>query len=135
MKKTILIFIMIILSFTNMSHAADKWDKEEITVATIFTVATVIDWGQTRDMAKSNWIYHIDHENHTIIYYEEINPILGKKPSLHEIDTYFTLATISTLTISHYLPKDWRKKFLSIMSFIEFHTIHNNHNIGLKINF
>lgn len=117
--------IVIIILFIPAILYADEWTKEDIYSATIFTSATMIDWGQTRDIVK----------NSDYGYYEKTNIYLGKNPSLNEVDTYMPLAIISSLTIAHFLPRDWRTKFLYGVSFLELGTIYNNKKIGLKINF
>jgi hypothetical protein len=133
---TLLIFFISI----NVAYSADKWDKEDLILASIFTATTVIDWGQTRDMVKINektgltrgyidgqWISRLPHR--------ETNYLLGNYPTIGKVDTYMPLAIASTLTIAHYLPKKKRKFFLYFVSILEIYTIHNNQKFGLKINF
>lgn len=118
---------------------ANEWDKEDYVLATIFISATMIDWGQTRDIVKNSEDKCKSLADGSIwcdyAYYEKTNIYLGKNPSMGKVDTYMPLAIISGLTIAHFLPKDWRKKFLYGMSFLELGTIYNNNKIGLKINF
>ena len=179
MKKTILLTIIIILSFVDMVYAADKWDKEDIALATTFTVATIIDWGQTRDIAKrqknknkttivESYIVSqdCDGEKDIIFFdsedsiestekhcrltdithitetttkksgtYYEINPFLGKRPTLSKIDKYMPLTMGTVLLASHYLPSKWRKNFLYTLTILEIGVIGNNYKIGLNVNF
>ena len=137
--KKIIIFIFAILLFAKMAYSADTWDKEDITLASTFTVATIIDWGQTKDIVKNNKDKCITYDDGSwecdYAYYEKTNIYLGKNPSIVKVDTYMPLAIVSTLTIAHFLPSDWRKKFLYGMSFLEIGTVYNNNKIGLKVNF
>lgn len=124
MKFSILNFTIIFI-LTSQAHAADQWDNEDLTLTTIFTIATIIDWGQTRDISKKQ----------KKGYYEKSNIYLGKYPSTNKVDTYMPLAIITTISIAHFLPKQFREKFLYSVSFLELGITHNNRKIGLKINF
>ena len=81
---------MLMLVCSTQSYAADKWSIEDKALASIFTVATVIDWGQTRDIVKNNkdvcvtygdGSWECDHA-----YYEKTNIYLGKNPSMSDVD-------------------------------------------------
>jgi hypothetical protein len=148
--KTIMIIVMLV--FATQSYAADKWSAEDKTLALLFTTATVIDWGQTRDIVKNNKDKCVTYYDSTLsscnklvradcfrckcdYAYHETNIYLGKRPSMGEVDTYMPLAILATLGIAHVLPEKYRSKFLYGMSFLELGTIYNNKKIGLKINF
>jgi hypothetical protein len=145
--------IVVMLVFATQSYAADKWSTEDKTLATLFTVATVIDWGQTRDIVKSSKDKCVTYYDGTLsscnkliradcfrckcypAYYEKTNIYLDKHPSMGEVDAYMPIAILATLGIAHVLPEKYRSKFLYGMSFLELGTIYNNNKIGLKINF
>lgn len=133
MKKTILLTMIIILTFVDMAYTADKWDKEDIALATTFTVATIIDWGQTRDMSKNN--YEKKDSMSKTTYYKETNIYLGKYPSIGKIDAYMLTSLLGSLATVHILNSKWRKKVLFTLSTIELWVINHNYNNGLKINF
>ena len=139
MKKIVSIIVMSILLLASTTLSADKWSKEDITLASTFTLATIIDWGQSRDIVKNNKDVCVTQADGSrlcnIAYYEKANIFLGKNPSMGNIDTYMPLAILSSLTIAHLLSEDWRTKFLYGLTFLELGTIYNNHTIGLKINF
>ncbi len=126
-KRILLILFMISLFASEC--VADEWDNEDLSLISIFTIATIIDWGQTRDIVKNS------EEIYANGYYEKNNIYLGRNPSMSKVDTYMPLAIIGVISISHTLPKDMRVKFLYGMSFLELGTIYNNHKIGLTINF
>lgn len=130
---------MLMLSVANIAYAADEWSTESKALASVFTVATVIDWGQTRDIVKNNKDICVTYDDDSwecdYAYYEKTNIYLGKKPSLGKVDTYMPVAILATLGIAHMLPEKYRSKFLYGMSFLELGTIYNNKKIGLKINF
>lgn len=108
------------------SSSADKWDKTELTLASIFTITTIVDWGQTRDIVKTN---------HKEIKYRETNLYLGENPSMSKVDTYMPLAIITSLTAAHYLPKKYRKALLFGLSLLELNALRNNHSLGLRVKF
>ena len=135
--KTILLIILLVLPCN--VYAADKWSAEDKILASVFTVATVVDWGQTRDIVKNNKDKCTTYDDGSYwcdyAYYEKTNVFLGKKPTMGEVDTYMPIAILATLGIAHVLPEKYRSKFLYGMSFLELGTIYNNNKIGLKINF
>ena len=177
--KTHIMILVTVLSVTipDISHSADKWSKKELSLASTFTLATIVDWGQTRDMVKrqrsksialksyvvsqdcggKTYINFYSHEksiqlmeDHCTVTsikqltsqqekqgeaYYEINPLLGKRPSLSEVDKYMPIAIGSVLLISHYLPSEWRSNVLYVLSVLEVGVIGHNYNIGLNINF
>jgi hypothetical protein len=134
-----LLILTLILVFMPESSSADKWDKEDETLAAIFTAAALADWGQTRDIVKNRKDKHTTNKDgstyHEKGYYEKTNLILGKNPSMDKVNTYMPLATAATLAAAHYLPKKYRKPLLYGASLLELMTIYNNNKIGLRINF
>lgn len=176
--KTMIMMIAILFLSYNISHAADKWDMEDYALASTFTVAIVIDWGQTRDIATRGYYTDeyeatfncnnndvivgysnksIDYDRYptTISYgqrikcplvktefigkyekeYFETNPILGKHPSVEEVDKYMPLSILTVLTTAYFLPSKWRKLLLTSASLIELDFVNKNHKIGLKVKF
>lgn len=134
--KTIIIILM--LSVANIAYAAEEWSIESKTLASIFTVATVIDWGQTRDIVNNSMdqcIVRVNNGGYCDRAYHETNVFLGTDPTMNEVDTYMPAAIAIGLAVAHYLPEKYRVRFLYGMSFLELGTIYNNKKIGLKINF
>jgi hypothetical protein len=121
--------LILIFIFSNTAHAADKWDRESLLLASVFTTATIIDWGQTRDIVKNSEKIYPDG------YHEKTNIFLSRNPTMQEVDTYMPIAILTMGVISHLLPDDSRKKLLYGATFLEVGTIYNNYKIGLTINF
>lgn len=134
--KTIIILLM--LSVANIAHA-DEWSTESKALASIFTVATVIDWGQTRDIVHNSTDRCTKRINNGLQctggYHEKTNIYLGRDPSMSKVNTYMPVAMVAILGIAHVLPEKYRVRFLQGMSFLELGTIYNNKKIGLKIRF
>ena len=141
--KLLIISLMTFFISINTVYSADKWDNKDLSLASVFTAATIIDWGQTRDIVKTNrkeeecgfrlindtWIP-------ACVYpHRETNLYLGENPSMDKVDTYMPLAIAASLTAAHYLPKKYRKLLLYGLSLLELSVIYDNHQLGLRINF
>ena len=99
----------------------DPWTKDQILLQGVSTTLNIIDWGQTLDIA----------DNHDKYY--EINPIIGKHPSRGRVNTYFTLATLIKIGITHILPSKWRKWWLGANIMISGYLVNHNYQIGLRM--
>jgi hypothetical protein len=125
MNKLILtIFLILIASPAWAEYTfAQDWTKTDTILEGIFIAETVIDWGQTRDIALRP------------SQYAESNPILGKHPSLSKVDTYFPVAIIAHGVISMALPPKYRKYWQLIWIGIETGATINNASGGVRIEF
>lgn len=101
---------------------AKEWTKEEKAYFAGFLTAGLIDWAQTREIAKNPE------------YYEKWNPILGKSPSIGEVDTYFPLALGLTGLASHLLP-ELRRDILKYGLTLELGATGNNYKLGVGMKF
>lgn len=117
--KIVLTLLLIFLS--TPVYAFDKWDKEDITLQTIFTIETLIDWKQTKTFVKKGGI--------------ESNPFLGERPSQGKIDLYIGSSILLHAGVSHILPKKYRNYWQLIFIGIEAQAIHHNYQAGVRINF
>ena len=120
MKILFLSLLFFCLS-TYSIHAADKWDKEDIILQSIFTIETLIDWKQTKTFIKKGGI--------------ESNPFLGENPSQGKIDLYIGSSILLHTGISHILPKKYRNYWQLIWIGIEGQAIHKNYQTGVRIQF
>lgn len=128
--KTIIILLLLTQLLASPAHSADKWDKEDKYLASTFTIATILDWGQTRDIVR-----HQKEYKQGDVLHREANPILGETPSLKRVDTYMPLYIGTTLLAAHVLPKKYKKYLLYYAAIIELAAITNNHGNGLIVNF
>jgi len=134
MKNIILALLLIVL----IGCANKPWNKKEKVNAAMFTGLAIIDWGQTRDIVDKMYddcVYSSDGTWHCkYSHYERTNFMLGKKPTIGKVDTYFPVAIGTILTISHYLPK-WRSNILKGAATVELGIVYGNYQIGLNVNF
>ena len=121
MSKIAYILLFILLVIPGCAH--DPWTKEQIALQSAATAFTVVDWGQTLDIAKK------PNE------YIETNPVLGKHPSEGRVNTYFAIATLGQIAIAHILPDKWRKRWLGANIMVEGYFVQGNYKLGLRVNF
>lgn len=124
MKK--ITYSMIIFAFllqSSITYGKDEWTKIDSAYQALFLILDSADWLQTREIARNPK------------YYEQYNPILGKHPSVEQVDLYFaTMAVFHTL-ISYHLPTNLRRKFQLLSIGVEAGCIIHNFNIGIDIKF
>lgn len=120
--KWLLVGLLLGLAIVN-SKAADPWDKTDKALATALVLVTVVDYAQTRTIAKNPHLWF------------ERNPLLGEHPTLGEVNRHFIGGLILGGVIAHYLPASARKTFLGTITFIELGVVIHNHGIGIKTSF
>ena len=100
----------------------DPWTKQDTYWQIGVLVTQIIDWGQTREIAVNPKYY-------------ETNPILGKYPTLQEVDKYFIVCIAGNYLISKVLPNNWRRKWQAGSILNQIYYINNNYELGIKMNF
>jgi hypothetical protein len=122
MKKIIisLMLLTFCLGNTLTALAADKWTREDIALEFVFGGLLLCDYRQTKYIAE-----------HPETYYEK-NFLLGKHPSVGEVNTHFLSSLILHAGITHILPQEYRKYWQGIWIIKEADSISGN--LGIKIN-
>lgn len=124
MKRTLLAFAMLInLVFSGPVNAHDEWTTDDTKREAVYMAFHVIDWSQTRYIAKNLDKVH------------ELNPFLGKDPSVAQVDRHFAVGALLHTGIAYALPKEWRKKFQYITIGMEAGITARNYHIGIKMDF
>ncbi len=118
MKKYIGL-ITISLLLTGCSHF-DKWTREDKILQGIQLGVQGIDWLQTREIARNDDYY-------------EANPQIGKYPTQWEVDRYFLVSAGLGVLITHLLPQEHRKYWLSFRIGVSSSMVIHNYNIGIRI--
>lgn len=127
MKKIILIAAVVIivscLGFVALPHKAiaAEWTKADVLLEATYLSLHVIDWRQTRYIAKNPDKYH------------ETNFLLGDHPSSQCVDAYFLLTGLGHLGIAHFLSGKHRSIWQAIWIGIEFGYVKNNVSLGIRI--
>lgn len=121
MKKTFLILYLLLAGFAPPASAADPWTPEEVQWAQTLASATLIDYGQTRGIAKgAGW---------------EANPLLGRHPTLGRVNVYFGLVGLGSFLIADNLSGAARLNFLRIASYVELGVVAHNAYLGYRVSF
>jgi hypothetical protein len=102
---------------------AEDWSTSTKILTMSAMALTVADWGQTRDIVKSNGRY------------VELNRILGPQPSMGKVNAYFVGMLVSQFLVAEFLPDPYKTMVLSGVIGMELQAVGNNKSIGLKINF
>lgn len=121
-KIFIAIVFIIIFSF-DILQAQDKWTKADMNYQVAYTVLHLIDWGQTRYISK--------HPNE----HYEINPLIGKHPSIGRVNTFMISSLILHTGISYLLPSKYRRMWQISTGTVKSGLIIHNDSIGIKIDF
>lgn len=114
-----LVTYSILLLFSSLCHA---WTDEQKILACTYLAFHVVDWGQTRHIAKDRSFY-------------ENNPVLPRKPSMSTVNAYFVLTPIVGYFVLDSLPSETRTWILRVAVPIEIACVGNNVKVGLKVNF
>lgn len=118
-------FIFALLLSISTQTFADPWTPVDSYREATFQVLNVIDWGQTRYIAKNPDRY----------YEKESAWIIGEHPSTGRVDAYMAQSAVLHLAISYLLPRDWRDAFQYITIGGKLNATIGNDSIGIKISF
>ena len=105
------------------SFAFDEWSKRDYALQTTWIAIDIIDWGQTRHIAKNPQQFH------------ENNPTLGGHPSVGQVDAFFISGIVLNTAITHILPSAWRPYWQAVSIGFSSVFVVNNYRLGLKIDF
>ncbi len=116
MTVTILLALMLIPA----AQAKGQW-KAEHTILAIASSATITaDWLLSANAARRGT-------------FDEMNPILGTRPSVGQLNTYNLLILGSNLAIGRLLPSKFRTLWFTAITSFETAIVLHQYNIGLHI--
>src|SRR5437867_5046372 len=99
-----------------------SWSAGDVALASAFTAALLIDAGQTRGLARGGWQT-----------FREMNPILGPRPSVGQVNTYTAVAGLTVLGVAAVLPARLRRWLLGAALGVEMFTIAGTVREGVAI--
>jgi hypothetical protein len=122
-----------------------KWNNYD----TALIALEIIDWGQTRDIADSYEKAHFSkttsYENGFLVtYYSyfpgdykyfEVNPLLGKHPSLKKVNEYFSLCILTDVLISNHSSSEFHKWWDIVGLTLESYCVTHNWKMGVGFKF
>lgn len=117
-----LILLALIIPLNSEAQFAN-WSPTDKALLATSTALLVADWGQTRYIAKNPDRFH------------EKNPLLGKHPSVGEVDGYFVTAIIGNYLLADVIGPTNRKWYLGGVTAMETVVVIRNRGIGIKISF
>lgn len=102
---------------------AGEWTEDQKRMGAALAAVSVVDWAQTRYIADSGGKFY------------ETNPILGKYPSMHRVDTYFAASLLLGAVVLDALPTEYRDTALKAGLVLELLVVSNNARIGVGVKF
>ena len=121
------IFALLLLS---TSAVADDWRPADTYRETAFQVLNVIDWGQTRYIAR-----HPDQFYEKNLANGGSAEFIGVHPTTGRVDVYMAQSAVLHFAVAYLLPHDWRDAFQYITIAGKLNATVNNASIGIKVGF
>ena len=122
--------LLLLLFSTPVFGAYEDWDTLDKNLWKSYVALNIIDTAQTFDLIDKQRLI----ECHTMCNLIETNPLLGTQPKRVEVVSLKLTTTVLAYYLLDRYP-DQRTLVLGIMNGIYLDTIHNNHQIGLRLNF
>jgi len=117
---------ILLLSLLNLTttifnpSCADDWSVADRNREIAYFTLDAADWLQTRYIAT-----HPDG-------YGELNPILGRHPSLGKVNMYFAGGSVAQFVVADVLPERWRKPWQILNISVESWCVGKNLSIGIR---
>jgi hypothetical protein len=110
----------------------DPWTREDTYRQAAVTALLVVDWGQTRHIAKCTQITASPIDR---CYSETGNAkfYIGDNPSVGQVNNFFIASIIVNAAIAYALPARWRSWWQYGSIVYEMNYIHRNYSIGIKV--
>ena len=116
--------LLLLLSFISSANA-EPWSKWDTALGSAAVSTLVIDWDQTRYMAK----YPGEFREDGII----AKRFIGEHPTTGQVDRYFLAYAATTLLVADWLSPPLRKGFLALTTVVQIGYVSHNYRIGVKM--
>lgn len=117
-----LLAIVVLVLLLMCEAKAEPWTKEQMQLGAIAAGLYVVDYGQTRNIAKNPQ------------QFRELNPLLGSHPTLGQVNRHFLIGTAVVFSAAHFLPQ-YRSTILKTFIVIETVNTVRNYHVGLRMEF
>lgn len=125
MKKSFILLILLLFLIPTEGTTADKWTTEDKVLQFIWFGFHFIDWGQTSYITKN-----------TPLYWEGVNPLLGKYPSTAAVNVWFIGTFVLHTALVHILRQEDRKILQGMSIAVSAGmVIHNRFSLGIQMDF
>lgn len=111
---------LIIVATVALPTQGQEWTHDDTLIELSCFFVMALDWGQTRTISLDDEWY-------------ELNPLLGKKPNIQTVDTYFAVFFLGHALAIHSLPKEQRRMFQTITIICEGGVVGHNYAYGIKV--
>ena len=115
------IAVIILVLFPVIAHA--EWNSGDTAREIVWQGLHVVDWGQTLEIARNPIDYH------------EVNPVIGRHPSVGKVNIYMLSSAIIHAGISYVLPDKVRPYWQYFSIGVSGACMARNLNIGLGVRF
>ena len=124
MKKLILMLLLCSSTYS----MPEKWSDESVTLFTTLTSLSIIDARQIFHMEEYRMYYD---ELEPITYVHEINPLIGKSPTVDRVVLVKLLSNTATFYILNKMQEKNRKKVLIWYNALYLIIVLHNASLGL----
>ena len=124
MKKLILMLLLCSSTYS----MPEKWSDESVTLFTTLTSLSIIDARQIFHMEEYRMYYD---ELEPITYVHEINPLIGKSPTVDRVVLVKLLSNTATFYILNKMQEKNRKKVLILYNALYLIIVLHNASLGL----
>ena len=124
MKKLILMLLLCSSTYS----MPEKWSDESVTLFTTLTSLSIIDARQIFHMEEYRMYYD---ELEPITYVHEINPLIGKSPTVDRVVLVKLLSNTATFYILNKMQEKNRKKVLIWYNALYLIIVLHNSSLGL----
>ena len=124
MKKLILMLLLCSSTYS----MPEKWSDESVTLFTTLTSLSIIDARQIFHMEEYRMYYD---ELEPITYVHEINPLIGKSPTVDRVVLVKLLSNTATFYILNKMQEKNRKKVLICYNALYLIIVLHNASLGL----
>mgnify|MGYP001559039085 CR=1 FL=1 len=132
MKTTVLLCVLLL---AGPVYAGEPWDKTDVALGAVAATLLVVDWGQTRYIAKHPCA-NAGGGTTCPDPYREVGwakHFIGERPTSGQVDAYFATSMILGALTAHYLPSTYRKWLLGSVAVVELSVVNHNYRIGIKM--
>jgi hypothetical protein len=118
------IFALLLLSSSAFADSY-TWRTIDTYHELAFQTLNIIDWGQTRFIAK-----HPDQ-----FFEHDYYGLIGSNPTTGRIDAYMAESAMIHFVVSYNLPSSWRSVFQYVTIGCKLNTDIRNSSVGIKVSF
>ena len=116
------VIIFCLITLCTYAHAAEM-TKKDLLLESTWMALHFVDWRQTVHVAK--------HPQE----FEEMNPILGRHPSVGRVNLYMAAGMVLHPLVSYVLPQPYKKWWQYVTIGLSGGCVVNNFTIGVKMSF